>query len=504
MNNINFHKLLPIVLIGLGIILAWIAGNSVAVGDYASVAMALVIPVFAAIISLGKRIYLLIPICWVMIGTLPFLPIPFNVREITIILGSGLFIQEFIFKSKSRERSPWTNIDVWIWINIVYIATVFLRNPVGFAFMSSGERVGGKPYIDVILGVMTYLILSNYKISSKISGNIPQWVLLMTIFESGCGLVGTFFPSLGNALGHLYSSFYPGGSGMDLGDSIITTTTLGEDRFACLGPLGLTLIVYIVSLANPVKMNLKQLASYLTGLLLIMFSGFRSILLEGVIATIIGSLIRNLSQGIFKTLTVAIIVSLSGILLSYSSIKLPYTFQRALSFLPGNWDLLALGDARDSSEWRFEMWMTVLTSDQYIHNKILGDGFGFLRTDLEKGLDIMLGKTSLSELDMRQEQFMRNGDFHSGPISAIRFVGVVGLLLYLILIINTAFLALNIIKIYLGKGYDIILIFYGITAISSPFIFVFIFGDYRISLVDTLLLAGMLKSLQNSIKTANQ
>ena len=150
------------------------------------------------------------------------------------------------------------------------------------------------------------------------------------------------------------------------------------------------------------------------------------------------------------------------------------------------------------------MWEVALTSDKYIHNKFLGDGFGFLRVDFENGLAMMMGQASANEGDLEQEQFLLDGDFHSGPVSAIRFVGIVGLILFLILIIKTSFYAVDVIKISMGTNYQTCALFFGIPAILSPFVYIFVFGDYRTDLFITLFSIGIMKLLEGSIKDSNR
>ena len=95
--------------------------------------------------------------------------------------------------------------------------------------------------------------------------------------------------------------------------------------------------------------------------------------------------------------------------------------QRTLSFLPGHWDSRAVKDATGSTEWRLEMWRDIPKGTQYISDKIMGDGFGFSRAELSA-----MERQKFATGGMQQEDFMIIGAFHNGPLSAIRFVGVVG------------------------------------------------------------------------------
>ena len=123
---------------------------------------------------------------------------------------------------------------------------------------------------------------------------------------------------------------------------------------------------------------------------MIMLSGFRNALMNVFLMTGLAAILRDRFMGAIKVILIISVGALSGVLLSYSSINLPWTFQRTLSFLPGNWDPTAVAAAKDSSEWRYEMWSIALSTDKYIHNKLLGDGFGVSRPDYERMMDCLL------------------------------------------------------------------------------------------------------------------
>ena len=141
----------------------------------------------------------------------------------------------------------------------------------------------------------------------------------------------------------------------------------------------------------------------------------------------------------------------------------------------------------------------VLNSDRYIHDKIFGDGFGYLRADFERSIAIASGQEKLSGTEAQQEVFMINGDFHSGPIGAIRFVGVVGFALLFPLFYQTIKMALFVIKYSGGTEFQFVSYFYGLQVILAPFIFLFVFGDYRVDICAMLFYVGMLKMIHNSI-----
>jgi hypothetical protein len=499
-SQINTRQLSLILVTGLGILFALFAGNYVADEDYTPIAVVLGFLVVVTIIfGAGQSIYALIPICWGLTGKISVLPLPFDVRQLVIILACGLFIPAIIFKSKMRKPT-FESIDLWIWINILYIASAFFRNPVGVAAIGGGARVGGKPYVDVILGLMAYLMLSRFLISPRFAGKLPIYMVLVSAFTALAGGIGMLVPSVGFVLGKFYSTFL-NSSSLVGGEAV--EAVMGETRLGFLTGFGSSLILFCISSVNPLQLiriqNLKLLIFYCSGYIMILLGGFRNGIIAAALQSAAAIFIRDRFVGIVKFLFLTFIITVGGILVSYSPVNLPYTFQRALCFLPGNWDETAKADAQGSSEWRFEMWKTALTSDKYIKSKFFGDGFGFLREDFERGVDIMYGRARLGANESAQEQFLLDGDYHSGPVSSIRFVGYLGLVLFMILLVKSAFYATSLIRKCMGTPFEKISLFLGIPIIIYPLFFVIVFGDYRTGIVDLLYNVGMMKLLNLSL-----
>jgi len=498
MSNLSTQRLGLFLIMGIGILFACFAGNYVADEDYTPIAI-----IFGGLLAItlvfgvGSNAYLTIPMCWPLVGSINLLPLPFNVRQLAMIFACIIFVSGIIFKRGAGKKIPFDAIDTWVWVNIGYLITVFFRNPVGINVLG-GDRVGGRPYVDVVLGVFIYLILRKETISPKIARLIPLVWLGGEIFNALGGLVGLYLPTLGSKIGMLYSGFLPefGKEGMSV--------EVGETRLGSLQSFGTTMILFIVCSVNPTHLirpqNFLKLGGYFLGLILIMLSGFRNALMNVFLVTALGAVLRDKFMGVFKVIVIVFIVGLSGVLLSYSSINLPWTFQRTLSFLPGNWDPSAVAAAKDSSEWRYEMWRIALSSDKYIHNKLLGDGFGVSRPDYERMMDAMLGGVGFVGESVTQERFMVSGQFHSGPVSSIRFVGYVGLVFFLVLLLILAKRAYQMIVDSRGTPYQFVTLFIGIPILIYPIFFLFVFGAYENDIISILFYAGIVKMITSSIK----
>jgi hypothetical protein len=101
----------------------------------------------------------------------------------------------------------------------------------------------------------------------------------------------------------------------------------------------------------------------------------------------------------------------------------------------------------------------------------------------------------------RQEGFMITGMFHSGPLSAIRYVGYVGLAIYTALIILVGWHAWQLIRKTEGTELFAPSLFVGMPIIIFPVLFCFLAGQFQYDLPVTLFSAGLIKLLQRTIKS---
>ena len=118
------------------------------------------------------------------------------------------------------------------------------------------------------------------------------------------------------------------------------------------------------------------------------------------------------------------IALLGGAIVLPQANKLPLVAQRALSFLPGKFDFLAVESAKVSTEWRLEMWKQVLPDiPRYL---LRGKGYSMDASDFYMTLDnsARFSGDSLSGT-------IAAGDYHSGALSIIIPFGIWGMIGFL-------------------------------------------------------------------------
>jgi hypothetical protein len=350
--------------------------------------------------------------------------------------------------------------------------------------------VGARPYFNIAIATLAYFILSNQVLTPRIGRRLPILVVSTELFSSALFLVSRISTSIGFVLGGIYDGFLP--------PTYRAGFAPAFDRMTGVARGGTLLITALCSYFRPLTLitptRLSRVFLFLIGLALVLVSGFRSQLLTIAVIFVLA--------GYFHAGWKDVAVSISGFvfgacfLIAFNSFvhPLPISVQRTLSALPGEWDSVAKKDAQNSTEWRLAMWKDIPKGSQYISDKIMGDGFGFSRAELSA---MERQKFFMGDLD--QEDSMIIGSFHSGPLSAVRFVGVVGLAIYYVLLIYSAVYAWRIIRRTQGSYLFPLALFVGLPLIWEPFNYTLIFGAYDVGLPETIFGVGMLKLIYNSL-----
>jgi hypothetical protein len=320
-----------------------------------------------------------------------------------------------------------------------------------------------------------------------------RWALRLTVIGS---FAGPFFTSL--------RLRFVGG-GIDMAPAGIEGSTGGggSSRIPVLGYLATAIARIIASYVSPLRACLHPLWA---PLILLSFafaagSGYRN-----VVASIgLYYLIAIAYRGGFMSVVVASLSAafgLGALALFNLAMPLPPNIQRALSPFPGTWEQRHIEAADASTEWRLEMWKEALFTEFWIQNKVLGDGLGFSRRELEMMEAAESGQAyeSLgSGLSAQQESLMINGGYHSGPVQTIRTVGYVGLMILMLAMIRLAVHAHREILRCRGTEWYSFALFMGIPSIALPFIFTFVFGEFRTAVTQIFLTYGMLSLMRRTL-----
>ncbi len=498
--NFSISQIAPWIIIPLGLAFAVWAGNAITEGQ-----TMILLAIFGAalgftfVVAMGKNVWLLIPLTWPLIGNIGLLPLPFSVQEIGAMVAFIGFTLLVATRSVYMPKVKPEWLDLLIALNLSLIALMFVRNPVGFAALGS-ETVGGRPYLLVAIGVMTLIVLSRTVVPAKTAHWLPIILLVPKGIAGLLGAITQIFPGLAPVIAPIYS-------GINVG-AYVREEYLGgasgegeKSRYASLADPGTGIISALFAYRNPTKImsleNPALFAFFILGLAMLFASGFRNQFVAIGFFLLFASYRWGGGIAVFRALLLAGVGLL--FLVSLQSVKpLPFSVQRAISFVPGPWDEEVRFETRRSTDWRVDMWKAALTTDRYITDKVWGDGFGFTAQELNIMKSAGLGGQGFIG-DSGQEAFMIQGSYHSGPVSSIRFVGYVGLFLFLALRIAMIPYAMRVLRLAWGTPYQPMAMLLAMWCAYAPFGFVFVFGEYRNDLPNALFECGMLKMLHNSV-----
>ncbi|MDB4577234.1 hypothetical protein N9115_01040 [bacterium] len=484
-----------VALIAVVIIGSFIFGSAAAQQDVlfigSSVAIAFVLTIFVA---LGRSTWIVIPIFSMWGGQVPALPLPFSVSNLAIIFAVGAWTLHLLTR---KETFGWRfkRLDIAVGLVMFTVVLAFIRNPVGLKVFGNTELIGGRPYFEVLMALVAYVMLSSIKPNIQWFNRIPVINLVTAGLLAIGGGVAFFVPDVGMVLYHIYSGFMPNIATESMSTADAESVSVGRSAF--LSPISLVIVYFLYAHRPPIQSALPTkplgFAALLFAVACGLASGFRSLFgAHGAcffLASMVWSGFRGAFLALFLALVVVGLVSGSSYFVTY-----PDQIERSLSFLPGDWEQWVVQTGTDSTDWRVEMWEEALYGDG-IKNKYLGDGFGVSRAEMEYyQTQTLLGQATPAD---SQRYYLLTGSLHSGPITAIRFVGALGLLIYLILAISVAVGFTKLWRLCIRRREKILVGFFALPALYHPFYFLLIFGSYDNDLPKLLISAGLLVLCRN-------
>ncbi len=500
LRNISANQIVVWTALLLGLLLAVVIGNAVGSSDMRLVAgLIAAIPVAVIFVKLKTNIWVLLPIGWYLGGRLPWLPLPFTVSNMAFM--TVIFFFTLFFATRAL---PWKRkvglLDYLIYINLAYLVTVYVRNPAGFWAMQTSV-VGGRPYFEIALAFGAFIILSRVQLTDFIAKIFPLFFVIPSWGVGILDVIGRLAPQTGFVLNSIYS----GVGARDAVSGFQQEAQLGQTRMVGLQFAGWSGVLALCSKYNPITLISPfyplRVMLFTLSIGAIFLSGFRSVILFAMVAFLLSSILR----GGLKDLWIASAGMVLGLLLLISVqgslVQLPMTLQRSLAWLPGNWSEEAKHAGNESTRWRVEMWGWAWNDDRILRDRVWGQGFGLSIDDMNLiAASLMAGQDGQNLLGgSDRESFLITGSFHSGPLSAIKYIGVVGLALYYPLMCYMAVLAWRLCKRARHTKAFPLALFVGIPIIYEPFNFVFIFGGLDSNYTQLLFWAGMLNMTQRYV-----
>jgi hypothetical protein len=453
--------------------IAWVAGISALV----------------FLLALGRHVWALVPVFAVLGGTLSFVPgYPSPWYAVTPIV-TLMLLSRFLMRSKNfRFRFCW--MDACLLLQIFVLGQAFMRNPTGLAILGNSDVIGGRPYVDYCMAIFSYFLLA----TTRTDLSVVRRVIICMITLSLCDELVKGATGFSGTLSRIVGSFYTNVDYAANEAGAAYSFDIATTRFSSLAGLGVVISQVLFSFNRPLlcllPLNPLRFMTLVLAIAVTLLSGFRSGLIKIACYFVTGTLIRRkpmdlLIGGAFGVLLLAMLIATTGLT------ALPQAAQRTLSFLPLKVDEGVRESAEGSADWRFEMWRLVLTTDRYIQNKWLGDGFGFSAAELEAQLlsTIKQGSYRGDSIDM----FIAKGSYHGWHVEAIRFTGVLGLIIGLVILFSFARVAWILIRHYRGSSFEPFSVYLCIPFLVEPFFTLFVFGSYKGTFINYIAMSGILR-----------
>ena len=482
-----------IIAFAVGVFIAIWLGLNIATEQTETILKIIAAALFLICFALGRRIWMLIPFAASLaIGLrIPGQPDALLLAQIAFIAFS---VPQFLMR-KLPWRLEFTELEFWMLMLTLMVAQVYMRNPVGVSIFG-GNTVGGKSYVLYAIALTSALILCGLRVPAS----DLKWIMRLSIIGGLMNLLisimGVLVPAIGFYTGQTFTRSdevnYENREAIDTG---------AATRVGFLTQIGRNLSLWISCYISPLLALVKPL-----WLMLILVSvgaslmgGFRNGIMGVGLTFLVGIAYRSGGFGVL----LSIFMGMGGVaLLAVINLlaPLPPNVQRALTFLPGTWEQRYKDDAEGSTEWRVEVWKEALFTERWIQNKWLGDGLGFSTDELIAQMNERKGaRAGISGFDAHRESVLANGDYHSGPVSSIRVIGYVGLIIFIVAQIRLAVHSHRLITRYRHTEWFPLTLLVGIPSIVSPFLFVLIFGDIKLAAPSFLLSCSFIRIFKNNL-----
>lgn len=336
--------------------------------------------------------------------------------ELWMVLSLAGVVVAFLSRAVNSKAKflfvPSVNYSLGLLVAVVVLTGLFTGG-FGLAMLGS-DRHGGKKYFLLLCAIAGYFVLTSRRIPLR-----QARLYTALFFLSGLtALVGNVVYKLGPSAYFLFNVFNPDFA-LDQAAAEVTPyrDIVRITGFSWAAP---ALSSYLLArygiqgiAQRPFRLLLLAGAIFLS-----LFGGFRSTLIMFLLTFAVLFYLEGLHRTKYVLILLAAgLVTVVG-LIPFAS-RLPLVAQRTLSFLPFHLDPVATQSASVSSEWRIEVWRTVLPE---------------VPKHLFKGKGYSLDP---NELFMAEESVARHyvnsgsgaaftGDYHNGPLSVLIPFGIYG------------------------------------------------------------------------------
>ncbi|MFZ3376338.1 MAG: O-antigen ligase family protein [Chthoniobacterales bacterium] len=414
------QQLQTLLLCGAGLLFAVFLGWVIGTENYQLLVLGTVI-LTGLLISffMGRFLWVVTIASSFLGGTFPILGGAFTPFQILMLMGVAKFIVEDVVMRRTRTM-PKSRFDLLMIAGFMGVLTFHgLHDRFGMRFLGSSVW-GGHNYVNVFVGLAAFFVVQSIPMQPKVWAKLPYVVLAVTTFDLLIAVITTIYPS---SIFKIYP-FYSAVSVTGIEEALTGESLTG--RVGSFGNFGFILILLVLAsiplrqILNP--KNLHRFICLIIGFVAVLFSGFRSAVLNTVIGFLAAG-IRDLKYAIVLFLPFLALGLFALSFVNSDVFQLPKQVQRSLAFLPGKWDADMARDAASSNDFRKQVW-TIWIHDYFPVHPWLGRGFGF-KSDWAKP-----SAYNPKAIDYRQTVEVQN--IHNGLFATLDTFGIVGTIFFVL------------------------------------------------------------------------
>ena len=499
MQNLTAQKLmLGLITLGFFIAAPWITSESIGGNFTPLLFLAGIGGALIFLFALGDRCWMAIPLCLSMEGSLNFLPINFSMPELAVILVLIYILIQIVL----GRQIKWKMGPAIIWAPLSGLILVLLYhwvNSGGGIRLFGATSWGGRKYFTILMAFLTLPLIASFSGSSwRDFQAIPLIYFLGTFVDLVPNTLSTLIPAVAPYIFKVYSAVNISAYGATIAGNF--GGEVGITRFynfARLGTAGGLLVLCYFSMRTWLNISrLWVLPVLLLLLLLCAMSGFRAFVFNFILALGVAGF-ASVRFKVFFFLPIALAGVFALSLSQGALFNFPLPMQRALSFLPGDWDAKAKSEGEESSKWRNKM-RELFYSEYFSKAPFLGTGYGFdpdfAKRSTEQLLRIYTAQQADEWADVRG--FIEMKQPHEGDVHAVLVTGLIGTFffaLFCLCIIGFSFKSILSVPI---TSVAPIQIWASAILVQQSLSFFTVFGDLSITLAQLCPVAAILAASQ--------
>ncbi len=420
MTPISTEAAKPFIIGILGLVLAVALGIFIGSSDYRPIIIgSLMVCGIVLWFGTGQWFWLIVIASSYLTGTFPILGGSFTPFQ--ILMGVGVvkfFIEEVILR-----RTSFAVVErplIIAMVGFMGILTLHgIHDRFGMRFLGSTVW-GGRNYVNVYVGLVTFFVVQSTPVKSKLWNKLPYLILLITGFDLFIATITTIFPSLIYIIYPFYSAVGIGGISEILTGQEDITGRIGS--FGNFGCILVAITLSAVSVRHLFRLgNFSRLIAVAFGSIATLYSGYRSAV-ANLLFTFLAAGIRDLRFGVVALLPVIAVFLFGLSAINSSVIHFPKQMQRALTFVPGDWDQDMVMDARGSNDFRRQVWK-LWWETYFPTHPVIGRGFGFRSEWTQQSIYIPTA--------VDYQQMVEVGNIHNGLFASLDAVGIIGTIFFI-------------------------------------------------------------------------